>query len=226
MIEQTPFKTTETLTPMPYYQDNICVKHVEMGRGVFATDDIAERENFEFSPMISIPEEDCEHLDNTLLTTYRYEAVLSFGDQEISTFGLIGLGNSSLYNHSFSPNADYEIVMSDQGEAAIRLFAIKNIEYGEEITINYNGEANDQTALDPAYGIPGGVTHTHYAGGWFNCDYFDEERITLDISAVDCTDCQEAATIMMENYDESDLLLRLDVMKKEETEDAALCGSV
>ena len=43
---------------------------------------------------------------------------------------------SSLYNHSYKPNAIYIRKVS---EKVIDFVAIRDIEAGEEITINYNG---------------------------------------------------------------------------------------
>ncbi len=49
---------------------------------------------------------------------------------------VIALGNGSLYNHSFSPNAVYH---HDYKNKCIRFFARRNIKKGEEIRVNYNG---------------------------------------------------------------------------------------
>jgi SET domain-containing protein len=46
------------------------------------------------------------------------------------------LGNGSLYNHSFKPNAQYIRKYEDK---LMEYVALQDIEVGEEITINYNG---------------------------------------------------------------------------------------
>ncbi len=53
------------------------------------------------------------------------------------------LGYGSLYNHSFEPNARYD----DLGSQVKLYTAIRAIEAGREITINYNGEPTDRTPV-------------------------------------------------------------------------------
>jgi hypothetical protein len=55
----------------------------------------------------------------------------------------LALGYGSIYNHSYSPNASYKCVAPD----AIEFVAIAAIEPGDEITINYNGDPADKTAM-------------------------------------------------------------------------------
>lgn len=57
----------------------------------------------------------------------------------------ICLGFGSLYNHSFEPNATYKKLYA---ENLIDFVAIKDINKGEEITVNYNyGNPDDKTRL-------------------------------------------------------------------------------
>ena len=55
------------------------------------------------------------------------------------------LGYGSIINHSFKPNADWKQNFKSN---TMVYRAIKNIEKGEEITVNYNGEPDDQTPID------------------------------------------------------------------------------
>ena len=48
---------------------------------------------------------------------------------------VIALGYGSLYNHSYRPNARFY----DEGHLTQVFTAIRDIEPGEEITVNYNG---------------------------------------------------------------------------------------
>jgi hypothetical protein len=52
----------------------------------------------------------------------------------------IALGNGSLFNHSFAPNAHFE---RDLPRTRILFRALRDIAKGEEITVNYNGEPDD-----------------------------------------------------------------------------------
>lgn len=62
----------------------------------------------------------------------------------LSEWVAIALGKGSLYNHSFAPNADYTKKID---ERVLEYHAIKDIEAGEEILINYNGAPDDMTPL-------------------------------------------------------------------------------
>lgn len=50
------------------------------------------------------------------------------------------MGHGSLYNHSYRPNAKYVRKVS---EGVIDFVAVRDIEVGEEITVNYNGYPGD-----------------------------------------------------------------------------------
>jgi uncharacterized protein len=54
------------------------------------------------------------------------------------------MGYISLYNHSYSPNAQLEQMLN---ELMMEIVAIKDIEVGQEITINYNGDPANQDPL-------------------------------------------------------------------------------
>jgi len=56
----------------------------------------------------------------------------------------IALGYGSLYNHSYTPNAHYR----DIGRRSKEFLAVRDIAAGEEITVNYNGDPQDRTAVD------------------------------------------------------------------------------
>lgn len=105
------------------------------GRGIFATQDIAPGTLIEACPVIVLPAKDLQHLEHTELFNYyfRWEEGAA-----------ICLGNGSLYNHSYDPNARYDKEIESQ---EIHFVAIRPIEAGEEITVNYNGNAHDQTRV-------------------------------------------------------------------------------
>ena len=52
----------------------------------------------------------------------------------------VALGYGSLYNHSYQPNARYD----DVGRLTKVFSALRDIEPGEEITVNYNGKPGDR----------------------------------------------------------------------------------
>ncbi len=104
------------------------VKRVKgKGRGVFARRAITKGTVIECAPVLLIP---IKHLiggkTNPALNKYFYEWN--------RTTVAVSLGYGSLYNHSYSPNANYA-----HGPLSLIYRALRDIEEGEEITINYNG---------------------------------------------------------------------------------------
>lgn len=104
------------------------------GRAVFATQDISEGDEIERVPVLVMPANDALHDDiSDLLAHYVFE-------WEEGTVGL-ALGFGSMYNHSYTANARYD----DVGKQTKLYTAVRDIEAGEEITINYNGEEGNTT---------------------------------------------------------------------------------
>jgi len=56
----------------------------------------------------------------------------------------IALGYGSLYNHSFNPNAYY---ITNIENDSIDFYSGMDIQKGEEILINYNGDPDDQSPI-------------------------------------------------------------------------------
>jgi uncharacterized protein len=108
----------------------------EFNRGVFATTDIAKGTLLHEAPVISYPNEQHIHIEKTLLDDYAFEYGLNH------TAILLGYG--MLFNHSYEPNATYDINFNNH---TFDFFAYKDIKAGEEILINYNGEVDDNEPL-------------------------------------------------------------------------------
>lgn len=113
-------------------------KHAHKGRGVFTDSPIAKDTLIERCPVIEIPASQSGHIDVTVL--YDYYFGWGQDNQEIA----IALGYGSLYNHSFSPNAVYIKNLSEQ---TIDYVALRDIEPGEEILVNYNGDPDNRSPL-------------------------------------------------------------------------------
>lgn len=106
------------------------------GRGVFARRSIQAGTVFEQVPVIVLPaEEALESTENSVLASY----VFDWGANTVA----VALGFGSMYNHSYSPNARYD----DEGRQTKVFTALRDIEEGEEITINYNGHEEDLTPV-------------------------------------------------------------------------------
>jgi uncharacterized protein len=101
------------------------------GRGVFARVDIRKGEIIERCPVIEIPPGDTANLTDSIIITYVYH----LGKNKTHT--LFPLGFGALYNHTYTPNAEYQGVLK---EGFINFIAIEDIGKDEEITVNYNPE--------------------------------------------------------------------------------------
>jgi SET domain-containing protein len=118
------------------HSELICIKRVKgKGRGVFARGAILKGSVIEQVPVLVVPIKNLVGgLENAILRKYFY--IWTKGNVAVS------LGYGSLYNHSYSPNADYE-----HGQASMTYRALRNIAPGEEITINYNGDPKDRSPV-------------------------------------------------------------------------------
>lgn len=110
------------------------------GRGVFAKVLIQKKEVIEMCPVIVLPQSDYPHLQQTLLRNYYF-----MWSKKKDTVA-IGLGFSSLYNHSYDhANATYQKFFE---EKFLTFIALQDIKKDEEILVNYNfGNPNDKTPL-------------------------------------------------------------------------------
>ncbi|WP_223703615.1 SET domain-containing protein [Sutcliffiella deserti] len=108
----------------------------EFNRGVFATQDIPKGVMFHAAPVISYLNEEHEHIEKTILADYTFEYGINHS--------AILLGYGMLFNHSYEPNARYEISFE---EHTFNFFAYKDIKAGEEIFINYNGDVDEMDPL-------------------------------------------------------------------------------
>jgi uncharacterized protein len=120
-----------------HHSDLIAVKRVKgKGRGVFARRPIAEGTVIERVPIILMPVSLLVGgMSNPLLAKFVFY-------RNRSTVAL-ALGYGSLYNHSYTPNARYD----DEAGALMVYTALRDIQAGEEITINYNGDPEDRASV-------------------------------------------------------------------------------
>lgn len=114
---------------------NIEVRKVRgMGRGVFATkrfkpDDIIE----ECHVILFDQPQNAKH-NPTQAYSFRWNK------KQVA----IALGNGSLYNHSYEPNA---CVVQDTRGLKMVFMALREIKPGEQILINYNGKTDCKDPL-------------------------------------------------------------------------------
>jgi len=99
------------------------------GDGVFAVQAIAVGDLVECCPVIVCP----PHQEALLEETELRGLYFTWEDDAIA----VALGFGSLYNHSWQPNAMYEL---DHRRKLVRFLAVRAIAEGEEVTINYLGD--------------------------------------------------------------------------------------
>ncbi len=105
------------------------------GRGVFATRRIASGAVIERAPVIVLTPTEWHDVGNTSLYNYCFR----WGDDD--DHAVLALGFGSLYNHSYSPNAEY---LRDEEDGFIEFVALQPIAKDEEITVNYNGTGDNK----------------------------------------------------------------------------------
>lgn len=97
------------------------------GRGVFAIKPIKKGEVIEVAHYIEIPATEYKFLRKTTVNYYWYEV-----DGLVTG---IGLGNTSLYNHSSAaPNSEFEV---NKKKKKIIITALQNIKAGQEVLFDY-----------------------------------------------------------------------------------------
>ncbi len=117
---------------------NVVVRQAgERGLGVFAARPIGHDEVIEEAPLLLFPTSQLYSPAGTALIA-KYIFVVD--ECQVA----LALGYGSVYNHSYSPNAIYEDLIPQRMK---RFVAIRDIDAGEEITINYNGSPFDSSPV-------------------------------------------------------------------------------
>lgn len=110
----------------------------DKGRSVYCQNDIHKGDTIEICHVIVIPTIELPIIHKTALHDYYF----LWGEHMNQC--AIALGHGSLYNHAVHANADF---LLDLEYDTINIFAIKDIEAGTEITINYHGESGNARKL-------------------------------------------------------------------------------
>ena len=98
------------------------------GTGVYAKERIPKGEVVEHCPVLLLEPEDARYASEGSLSGYVYEWE---GGRSA-----LALGCGSLYNHDADPSAEYSVGEDSQ---SLVIVARRDIESGEEITIDYTG---------------------------------------------------------------------------------------
>ncbi len=109
-----------------------------MGRGVFTKKYIPADTVIEVAPVIVMEASDRKLLDQTLLHDYIFE----WGEAKEKC--AMALGLVPMYNHNYESNCDY---FMDYETDNILIKTVREVKAGEELTINYNGDWNNNTPV-------------------------------------------------------------------------------
>lgn len=109
-------------------------------RCIRAARDIKKDELIESSPIILIPHEEQDGLDDGVLGSYTYDWN--------ETHGAFILGYNLLTNHSYTPNIVYK---RDFEKVQMNYYALRDIKKDEELFVNYNGKPHDTSPLEGHY---------------------------------------------------------------------------
>lgn len=108
----------------------------EKGRGVYTRTVLPEGLVVELSPVIPMSGEDRKKLDETLLHDYIFE-----WQPDGKEMCCMALGWIPMYNHSYASNCEY---FMDYDNNTMYIQTVKPIAAGEELTINYNGDWDNE----------------------------------------------------------------------------------
>ncbi|HEU4471981.1 MAG TPA: SET domain-containing protein [Flavisolibacter sp.] len=123
------------MKPINYLAPSVFVhKTGARGRGMLTNAALKKNSIVEIAPVIVMSSKDRGFIDQTLLHDYIFE----WGEDHQQC--CMALGYVPLYNHSYESNCEYEMNFRQQ---TITVRAIRSIEPGEELFINYNGDWNN-----------------------------------------------------------------------------------
>ncbi|HEY1031105.1 MAG TPA: SET domain-containing protein-lysine N-methyltransferase [Flavipsychrobacter sp.] len=112
----------------------------QKGRGVFAAEDIPADVLVELSPAIVMTLEEKALLDKTALYNYIFE----WQPEGEAPQCCMAQGYISVYNHSYASNCEYFMNYIDK---TIEIRTVRAVAAGDELTINYNGDWNDENRV-------------------------------------------------------------------------------
>ncbi len=103
------------------------------GWGVFTSESIPADTLIEISPVIVMSADEKKLLDQTTLYNYIFDWE---GDTCCMAMGLV-----PVYNHAYGSNCEY---FQDYEDCTIFIKTVRAIEANEELTINYNGDWDNE----------------------------------------------------------------------------------
>ncbi len=109
------------------------------GRAVFTAETIPVDTIIEEAPVLVMSADERKLLDQTLLHDYIFE-----WQPGGASMCCMALGWVPMYNHSYTSNCEYFMSYEDR---TICIKTVRDIQAGEELSINYNGDWHDTKPL-------------------------------------------------------------------------------
>jgi uncharacterized protein len=106
------------------------------GLGVFAAKDFKKGELIESCPVLVLTKEDHDNIDKTALLNYYF-----LWGENLDQYAICW-GYGSIYNHSHTPNAEFD---RDPKNNHIIFKALRDIKKGEEIFTDYEWDIDEKT---------------------------------------------------------------------------------
>lgn len=109
------------------------------GRGVVAGRCFRRGEVIDAAPVVVIPAREWELVQGTVVGRF------CFGWDDATGSVAVALSRTSLLNHSYTPNVVSEKHLRSR---LIVFMSLRDIETGEELTLNYNGAPGSREVVD------------------------------------------------------------------------------
>lgn len=113
-------------------------KTMNKGRAVFTREAIPADTIIEIAPVIVMTPEERKLLDQTKLHDY----IFLWGEKEDKC--AMALGWIPVFNHQYESNCEYFMDFEDE---TMFIKTVRAVAPGEELTINYSGDWNDDTPV-------------------------------------------------------------------------------
>ena len=108
------------------------------GKGLFAKKNIKKKKIIEIAHVMLIHDNDYEKIQESSL----YDYTFTWDDPKFPNhMNAIAFSICQFMNHSYNPNVRYEY---DYQKQIVKFVAIRGIEKGKELTVNYNGDRHDK----------------------------------------------------------------------------------
>ena len=125
---------------MPVYKEpSLEIKSAGLkGRGVFTKKSIKAGKLFLRNETIALSPGDTHFVESSILGRYIFGS-----DHRMDPFSYLAVGHGSLLNHSDDPNTEFRLSEGPHGKMVV-FTALRNIKAGEEITIDYGWDDEDE----------------------------------------------------------------------------------